>query len=161
MLQIAKKLAGSTGLRAAPAFSCSLARAYSQGELGRMSKAREALRQRADRVDIAGVGELVRTLRCRPLFRLGIDPSGDLGYDASSTDGHRYQAVMPQLSAQRYVLALLFILPLLPCSFTPVVDGLKYAKSHEWVKSEGDTATLGISDFAQARASVCCCCCPM
>lgn len=30
-----------------------------------------------------------------------------------------------------------------------VVDGLKYAKSHEWVKVDGDTATVGITDFAQ------------
>lgn len=26
---------------------------------------------------------------------------------------------------------------------------LKYAKEHEWVRIEGDTATIGISDFAQ------------
>lgn len=26
---------------------------------------------------------------------------------------------------------------------------LKYAKSHEWVKMEGDIAVIGISDFAQ------------
>ena len=26
---------------------------------------------------------------------------------------------------------------------------LKYAKSHEWVLVDGDTATIGISDFAQ------------
>jgi glycine cleavage system H protein len=26
---------------------------------------------------------------------------------------------------------------------------LKYAKSHEWVRAEGDTATIGISDHAQ------------
>ncbi len=26
---------------------------------------------------------------------------------------------------------------------------MKYAKSHEWVKVEGDTATVGISDHAQ------------
>lgn len=32
---------------------------------------------------------------------------------------------------------------------TTVVDGLKYAKSHEWVKLDGDTATVGITDFAQ------------
>lgn len=30
-----------------------------------------------------------------------------------------------------------------------VVDGLKYQKSHEYVKMEGDVATVGISDFAQ------------
>lgn len=26
---------------------------------------------------------------------------------------------------------------------------LKYAKSHEWVKLEGDTAVIGLTDFAQ------------
>jgi glycine cleavage system H protein len=31
-----------------------------------------------------------------------------------------------------------------------VPDGLRYAKSHEWLKLEGDgTATVGISDYAQ------------
>lgn len=28
-------------------------------------------------------------------------------------------------------------------------DDLKYAKSDEWVRVEGDTATIGISDYAQ------------
>ena len=28
---------------------------------------------------------------------------------------------------------------------------MKYAKSHEWAKVDGDTATIGISDFAQVR----------
>jgi glycine cleavage system H protein len=28
-------------------------------------------------------------------------------------------------------------------------DSLKYAKSHEWLKVEGDTATVGITDYAQ------------
>ncbi len=28
-------------------------------------------------------------------------------------------------------------------------DDLKYMKSHEWVRIEGDTATIGITDFAQ------------
>lgn len=28
-------------------------------------------------------------------------------------------------------------------------DGLKYAKSDEWVRVEGDIVTLGISDYAQ------------
>lgn len=31
----------------------------------------------------------------------------------------------------------------------PVLEGLKYAKSHEWVKSEGSVATIGITDHAQ------------
>ena len=30
-----------------------------------------------------------------------------------------------------------------------VPDELKYAKSHEWVRVEGDTATVGITDHAQ------------
>ena len=37
-----------------------------------------------------------------------------------------------------------------------VEEGLKYAKSHEWAKIEGDTATIGISDFAQVRSSEAC-----
>ena len=32
-----------------------------------------------------------------------------------------------------------------------VVDGLKYAESHEWVKVEGGEATIGITDFAQSE----------
>ncbi len=28
-------------------------------------------------------------------------------------------------------------------------EELKYTKNHEWVKVEGDTATIGITDFAQ------------
>ena len=30
-----------------------------------------------------------------------------------------------------------------------VLDGLKYANSHEWVKHEGSVATIGITDHAQ------------
>ena len=30
-----------------------------------------------------------------------------------------------------------------------VPNNLKYAKSHEWVRVEGDTAVVGISDHAQ------------
>ena len=29
------------------------------------------------------------------------------------------------------------------------MDGLLYSESHEWVKVDGDTATIGITDFAQ------------
>jgi glycine cleavage system H protein len=36
-------------------------------------------------------------------------------------------------------------------TFASVVDGLKYAESHEWTKVEGDTATIGITDFAQSE----------
>ena len=30
-----------------------------------------------------------------------------------------------------------------------IMEGLLYSGSHEWVKTEGDMATIGISDFAQ------------
>ena len=30
-----------------------------------------------------------------------------------------------------------------------VIEGIKYADSHEWVKVEGNVATIGISDYAQ------------
>ncbi|WP_373484624.1 glycine cleavage system protein GcvH [Acetobacterium malicum] len=30
-----------------------------------------------------------------------------------------------------------------------IVEGLKYSKDHEWVKVEGNLATIGITDFAQ------------
>lgn len=30
-------------------------------------------------------------------------------------------------------------------------EQLKYTKDHEWVKIEGDTATVGITDFAQSE----------
>jgi glycine cleavage system H protein len=30
-----------------------------------------------------------------------------------------------------------------------VPSDLKYSSSHEWIKVEGDTATIGITDFAQ------------
>jgi len=30
-----------------------------------------------------------------------------------------------------------------------IPDNLKYTKDHEWVKVDGDTAVVGITDFAQ------------
>ena len=30
-------------------------------------------------------------------------------------------------------------------------ENLKYTKDHEWVKIDGDTATIGITDFAQSE----------
>ncbi len=30
-----------------------------------------------------------------------------------------------------------------------IVEGLKYSKDHEWVKVEGNLATIGITDYAQ------------
>lgn len=32
-----------------------------------------------------------------------------------------------------------------------IPDGLKYTKDHEWVKMEGNTAIIGITDFAQGE----------
>jgi glycine cleavage system H protein len=32
-----------------------------------------------------------------------------------------------------------------------IPDGLQYTKDHEWVKLEGTTATIGITDFAQSE----------
>jgi glycine cleavage system H protein len=32
-----------------------------------------------------------------------------------------------------------------------VPDDLKYSKTHEWVRLQGDTATIGITDHAQAE----------
>ena len=32
-----------------------------------------------------------------------------------------------------------------------VPDDLKYAESHEWVRTEGEAATIGITDHAQAE----------
>jgi glycine cleavage system H lipoate-binding protein len=34
-----------------------------------------------------------------------------------------------------------------------VAQDVKYAKSHEWAKLEGDVATVGISDHAQVGQS--------
>jgi len=32
-----------------------------------------------------------------------------------------------------------------------IPNDLKYTKDHEWVKIEGDTATVGVTDFAQGE----------
>jgi glycine cleavage system H protein len=32
-----------------------------------------------------------------------------------------------------------------------VVADLKYSRTHEWVRVEGDTVTMGVSDFAQSE----------
>ena len=34
-----------------------------------------------------------------------------------------------------------------------IPDNLKYTKTHEWVKLDGDIATVGITDFAQHELS--------
>ena len=32
-----------------------------------------------------------------------------------------------------------------------IPEGLKYTKDHEWIKIDGQTATIGITDFAQGE----------
>lgn len=32
-----------------------------------------------------------------------------------------------------------------------IIEGLLYSETHEWVKTEGNTAIIGVSDFAQAE----------
>ncbi len=32
-------------------------------------------------------------------------------------------------------------------------EELKYVKSHEWIREEGETAVIGITDFAQGKRS--------
>lgn len=32
-----------------------------------------------------------------------------------------------------------------------VIEGLRYAESHEWVKIDGSIATVGITDYAQSQ----------
>jgi glycine cleavage system H protein len=32
-----------------------------------------------------------------------------------------------------------------------ILEGLKYSESHEWVKADGNVATIGVSDFAQGE----------
>lgn len=34
-----------------------------------------------------------------------------------------------------------------------VLEGLRYSNTHEWVKVEGSTAVIGITDFAQGELS--------
>lgn len=34
-----------------------------------------------------------------------------------------------------------------------IIDGLKYTKEHEWVKTEGDVVVQGITDYAQSELS--------
>ena len=36
---------------------------------------------------------------------------------------------------------------------TKIVDGLYYTKDDEWLRIEGDEATVGISDYAQNALS--------
>ncbi|KAJ8435341.1 hypothetical protein Cgig2_024328 [Carnegiea gigantea] len=35
--------------------------------------------------------------------------------------------------------------------FSTVLEGLKYATTHEWVKHEGSVATIGVTDHAQSH----------
>ena len=53
--------------------------------------------------------------------------------------------------AQTPRTALFSRLPYLSSPLSSVADNVKYAKTHEWAKLEGDTVTVGISDHAQVR----------
>jgi len=33
----------------------------------------------------------------------------------------------------------------------PDLGGMRFAESHEWVRNDGDTATVGISEYAQSQ----------
>lgn len=33
----------------------------------------------------------------------------------------------------------------------PDVSGMRFSESHEWVKQDGDTATVGITEYAQSQ----------
>lgn len=39
-------------------------------------------------------------------------------------------------------------------SLVAVPENLKYAKSHEWVKVDGDHGTMGLTSFAVVKTSV-------
>jgi glycine cleavage system H protein len=65
----------------------------------------------------------------------GIDP----GTDDPSIGVGIDQSTRSSLCSHRCVLT------------AAVMDGFKYAKSHEYVKMDGDVATIGISDFAQSE----------
>ncbi|PWZ57902.1 Glycine cleavage system H protein 2, mitochondrial [Zea mays] len=54
------------------------------------------------------------------------------------------QSITPVL--QDFMNLNIFYLPVYYCG---VPKDLKYADSHEWVKVEGDSATVGITDYAQ------------
>ena len=32
-----------------------------------------------------------------------------------------------------------------------IIEGLLYSESHEWVKTDGNVAIIGVSDFAQSE----------
>ncbi|KAK9683511.1 hypothetical protein RND81_10G146700 [Saponaria officinalis] len=52
-----------------------------------------------------------------------------------------------QLFASR--ISSRFGISVLPRTFATVIGDLKYTDSHEWVKVEGNSATVGITDHAQ------------
>ena len=33
----------------------------------------------------------------------------------------------------------------------PDLSGMRFSESHEWVKQNGDTATVGITEYAQSQ----------
>jgi len=37
-----------------------------------------------------------------------------------------------------------------------IPENLRYSKDHEWVKVDGDTATIGITDYAKTLLAMLC-----
>jgi glycine cleavage system H protein len=52
---------------------------------------------------------------------------------------------------ERALLHLIFDASLKTHLTMNIPEGLQYTKDHEWVKIEGNTATVGITDFAQGE----------
>lgn len=61
--------------------------------------------------------------------------------------GRRHRDTLLSLSLSLSVSVL--YLSVCDVDIVAVMDGLKYQTSHEYVKMDGDVATVGISDFAQ------------
>uniref|UniRef100_A0A7S0RDN0 Glycine cleavage system H protein n=1 Tax=Chlamydomonas leiostraca TaxID=1034604 RepID=A0A7S0RDN0_9CHLO len=60
-------------------------------------------------------------------------------------------SALSTLGLKPQLLAFQGVGPIAARAYATVIDGYKYAKSHEWAKVDGDVATVGISDHAQAE----------
>ena len=77
----------------------------------------------------------------------GRRPGGDVARARRAGDGEAPTSASRMLTDDVYVRARAM------CDDDDaVIEGLKYAASHEWAKIEGDVATIGITDHAQVRA---------
>jgi glycine cleavage system H protein len=59
------------------------------------------------------------------------------------------QALIPITNRTKCLLSPIFTRSILKTQTMQVPETLKYTKDHEWVRIEGNTATVGITDFAQ------------